>query len=167
MQLSLPNQIILENKSLAYSTAHRLTGDQILSETAIDNANDRFLLTMERKPELCSQGGYLSVVRSCALDERRKQTRRNVLLANFQVADKTDETPYTRLADSDQLQRLNRCIKGLLAGKGKLIQLRFFEELPLEEIAKVIDKSLATVKRYITEAIKSLNDCMADTNPNT
>lgn len=62
----------------------------------------------------------------------------------------------------DKRNQLVAALQRLPADQQMAIELRYGEELKLEEVAEALDVSLATAKRYLSAAQKALRDDLGD-----
>jgi RNA polymerase sigma-70 factor (ECF subfamily) len=78
----------------------------------------------------------------------------------FEVAD-DEPTPFDRLANHEDRERLAAGLLGLDAIYREVLVLRFYEELSLEEIAKVTKAPLSTVKSRLYRGLVAIKPKLA------
>lgn len=156
MDLPQNYSIIETNKPLALAMAEKITGDSLSAEEAVLQAEPRWLLRIIGYPEKNNSAGYLSMVRDCAMEIRRKKIRRQSLFVRYSVDQEIQNQPMNQ-AD---LMSLRDCVQGLPPEQQIIIALHYLGDEALEAVSKIIDRSLATAKRLRTAALASLKACM-------
>lgn len=77
------------------------------------------------------------------------------------VEDKnTDNDPESHAQDSDETQRLHIAIDSLPANEKQVIILRYYNEIKVDDIAKAMNISRSTAKRYLAAGQTHLADIM-------
>jgi RNA polymerase sigma-70 factor, ECF subfamily len=99
--------------------------------------------------------------RNLALNEARKAHRRGVLLDEG-VLDLLDRSWARRdpASDREELERLEGCLERLGPAARTLVRLRFAEDLPGDEIAVRVGKTVAAVHTAFSRIYKALASCM-------
>lgn len=147
----LTEQVLLENYDRYYRLAYQY----------VKNENDALDMVQEsayrayrdcrkvREPEYLNTWIYRIVINTC-LDHLRK-TSREVPLEEI-AEPGYEETSYAQAEQGDGLSMLDT----LKEAEREIVILRFFEELKLEEIAKVTGENVNTVKAKLYRALKKM-----------
>ena len=80
-------------------------------------------------------------------------------------ADDDSPTAFDALAGLQDAAQLRRCLEGLSDAHRLIVHLAFFEDMAYEEIARVADCPVGTVKTRMFHARKLLQRCLAELNP--
>ena len=73
---------------------------------------------------------------------------------------KSDSNPEERIFSEDERARLKTAIDRLNPTEQRIIMLRFFNNMKIDEIVSVTELSKSTVKRRLTAAIEALRNTM-------
>jgi RNA polymerase sigma factor (sigma-70 family) len=73
-----------------------------------------------------------------------------------------DPTPGTRLSEREQMERMRRAIEMLPDDQQKVIELRNFQQLSLQEIAPMMNRSVEATTKLWYRAILKLRATLAD-----
>ncbi|MCR4333003.1 MAG: sigma-70 family RNA polymerase sigma factor [Sulfuricaulis sp.] len=90
---------------------------------------------------------------------RRKNYPQDEL--DVEIEDENSPTALDALAGAEDAAQLRRCLEGLSDAHRLIVHLAFFEDLPYEEIAKVADCPIGTVKTRMFHAKRRLKRCLA------
>jgi RNA polymerase sigma-70 factor (ECF subfamily) len=82
---------------------------------------------------------------ACSLDEMFESGSDDDRPMSFEVAD-GEPTPFDRVSNVEDGERIAKALLDLDTLHREVVVLRFYEELSLEEIAKVTKSHLSTVK---------------------
>ncbi|HEY3132070.1 MAG TPA: sigma-70 family RNA polymerase sigma factor [Acidobacteriota bacterium] len=83
----------------------------------------------------------------------------NVL--RFQIADPTG-SPEERLIRQETMQRVERAISLMSPQQKAVFQLRHYEGLSLEEIGRVMQMNIGTIKSHLFRAVQKVRDMLRD-----
>lgn len=146
---------ILQNRTLAEEIVH----DAFL-KIWTQSANYR--------PELGSARGWIyTLTRNLALNALQK-TQRQVqadpefltdLLDNLQSQDE-DKTPVSQPEQHLEKQSLHHCIEQLNTNSKQCILHAYIDGYTQDEIAKLMDTPLGTVKTWIRRSLQALKECL-------
>src|ERR1035438_4844379 len=114
-----------------------------------------------------------TIARNLVIDQRRKRTMASLdeLIEgpgdddrpmSFEIAD-GEPTPFDRFANLEDRERLAAALLGMDAIYREVLVLRFYEELSLEEIAKVTRSPLSTVKSRLYRGLDAIKPKMPPT----
>jgi RNA polymerase sigma-70 factor (ECF subfamily) len=134
-----------------------LTGNR---EQAEDLFQDVWMRVMVRGAQFNGQARFetwlFTIARNMVIDQRRKRTASSLdelfeagsdedRPMSFEVAD-GEPTPFDRVSTFEDRERIATALLDLDTLHREVLVLRFYEELSLEEIAKVTKSHLSTVK---------------------
>jgi RNA polymerase sigma-70 factor (ECF subfamily) len=116
-----------------------------------------------------------TIARNLVIDQKRKRTMAS-LDELFEVGSDDDRpmafevagdepTPFDRFANLEDRERLAAGLLGLDAIYREVLVLRFYEELSLEEIAKVTKAPLSTVKSRLYRGLIAIKPKLAPAAP--
>lgn len=129
-----------------------LTGNR---DTAAEIVQESFVRTYERWDRLDNPGGYLrTAVVNRSNDHHRRRIRRRTTSVP-EVVDQAVHDPDEVLAD---------VISRLRPKRRAAIVLRYYLDLPQQEIAEVLGVRQGTVKSLLHRALAELRDALTDTN---
>jgi RNA polymerase sigma-70 factor (ECF subfamily) len=80
-------------------------------------------------------------------------------------ADENCPTTIDMLVGIQDAQQVRKCIDGLSDAHHLVVHLAFFEDLGYEEIAKIVECPVGTVKSRMFHARESLKRCLSRLNP--
>jgi RNA polymerase sigma-70 factor (ECF subfamily) len=114
-----------------------------------------------------------TIARNLVIDQKRKKTMASLdeLIEgkgdddrpmSFEIAD-GEPTPFDRFANLEDRERLAVGLLGMDAIYREVLVLRFYEELSLEEIAKVTRAPLSTVKSRLYRGLAAIKPKLAAT----
>jgi RNA polymerase sigma-70 factor (ECF subfamily) len=150
-----------------------LTGNR---EDASDMFQETWIRILERGRQYNGKWRFESwlftVARNLVIDKIRRQ-RKSVSLEEVPGSmleiperDRTDEAPAVRaLAQSETTERVRTAMQQLSPAFREALVLRFQEELPLDEIARITAAPLSTVKSRIYRGLEMLRDLMGEDKP--
>ena len=134
-----------------------LTGNRELSE---DIFQEVWMRVLVRGAQFNGQARFetwlFTIARNLVIDQRRKRTASSLdelfessgdddRPMSFEVAG-TEPNPFDRVSNFENREHIARALLGLDTLHREVLLLRFYEELSLEEIAKVTKSHLSTVK---------------------
>lgn len=145
------------NKDVLYRFAFRMTGSGAAAE---DLVQDCFLTLWKDSDRFDPDRGplrsfLLGVTRNLALKRLRKE-RPHESIDNFDAA-----VPPVDLADLDRPQAVAAAVKALPALQREALILAEYEELSLEEIARVTGVETGTIKSRLHRARENLRRTLA------
>lgn len=142
---------VIENQQKYYRLAYSYVKNQ---QDALDVVQDSIIKAISskdtlRQPEFIKTWFY-RIVTNTALDYIRKQKRAVVSEEKTLVAYDTGETD--QYPDID----LQKALDELPCDYRNIIILRYFEELKIEEVAKVLGENVNTVKTRLYKTLQKL-----------
>ncbi|MBG0829959.1 SigE family RNA polymerase sigma factor [Planomonospora sp. ID67723] len=140
-------------RGLALSrTAFLLTGDH---HTAADLLQEALTRTVTHWRRIAAGGDPEAYVRTVMLNQLRTW-RRPRRLTFFSAAEVPEPVAADGSGDSDRRVMLARALAVLSPRQRAVLYLRFYEDLPQEQIATRLNCSLGTVKRHLHDALARL-----------
>lgn len=139
-------------------TAYLICGDWDL---ASDHVQEGLIRVFRRWRRLERDGrlhGYATkAVVSAALDAKRRRSSSEVV--TDRVADTAGDDPHDAV---DERQRLLAALSLLPAGQRACVALRYYEDLPVAEVAEVLGISAGTVKSQTARGLATLKTHVHD-----
>jgi RNA polymerase sigma-70 factor (ECF subfamily) len=146
-----------------------VTGDRQLSE---DLFQETWLRVLERGRQYDGRHAFvawlLGIARNLAIDTMRRKRPASL----DELLDSTEHEPlpvtdaapgpFDRLFTAEQRLHVAGALDHLPAAYREVLVLRFQEELPLEEIARVVAAPLSTVKSRLYRALEALAPLLED-----
>jgi RNA polymerase sigma-70 factor, ECF subfamily len=147
-----------EHQSMVFSIAQRIVHDPSLAEEV---AQDVFFELYSQLPSLASQEHAVHWLRRVTVHRsidaaRRRLRRQDHAATSFAEPGVAEPASASQLGDLWLADRLQQMIGSLTIVPRTVIVLRYQEELMPEEIAKLLNMPLATVKSHLQRALKVL-----------
>lgn len=121
---------------------------------ALDAVSEAILKAFENLDQLKSEGymktWLIRILINVAIDMQRHSLRHVEITEN--VVNQSTEEPHDNAIELD----LEQGLANLREDQRMLINLRFFEDLSLNEIAEILDEPLSTVKSKLYRTLKAL-----------
>jgi len=109
-----------------------------------------------------------TITRNLVFNESRRKKRRNEVSSDereenshTQTADDPHRQPDTELLQEELRAAVDKAISSLPEQQRMAVVLRRYEQMPYEEIAKVLDLSVSAVKSLLFRARTTLRDALA------
>ena len=138
-------------------TAYLMCGDWQL---ASDHVQDAFIRVYRHWPRLRGEAEARSYARKCVvsvvIDAKRRRSSTEV------AVDRIRETPGPDDADrSADRELLTRCLAQVPARQRTCLVLRFYDDLPVSEVATILGISEGTVKSQTARGLETLQAAFA------
>ena len=104
---------------------------------------------------------FFSVVRRTAWEHRRRQWVRRVLLGRWVTQQTPNPLPDQELRLSEERQALRRTLAKLPGRQREILHLVFYQEMTIEEAAKVLNVSLGTARTHFERGKARLRSLLA------
>lgn len=105
---------------------------------------------------------FFAVVRRTAWEQRRRRSIRDLLLGRwFRPQPAVNPAPDEALSRSEQSQALRDVLALLPARQREVLHLVFYQDLSIEEAAKVLNISLGTARTHFERGKARLRDLLA------
>ena len=150
-------QLVLQANAL-------LAGDIAAAEDAVDEA---FLDIWSKAGSFAGKGsarGWMRrIVRNKVIDHvrRRERCREAQTLDGVLEVPSEDVSPETSAIAHDEQSRVGRALKALPGDQQEVLNLFYYLELSVQEIAQQIGVPTGTVKSRLFHGRKRLHDCLA------
>ncbi|MBL4826775.1 MAG: RNA polymerase sigma factor [Spongiibacteraceae bacterium] len=145
----------------------RMLGDRHLAE---DILQDAMVQAWRKASEFDAAKAkastwIITIARNKALDQLRKTGRFNRLVTEdeYQIGNTLHQTGANTTLDalsSKTAGRLSECMNEITADSAACIQLAYIKGFSYSEIAKIKDKSISTVKSWVSRGLSKLKVCM-------
>ncbi|SYZ74294.1 putative ECF RNA polymerase sigma factor SigW [Candidatus Zixiibacteriota bacterium] len=157
------DQLVRLNKDKMFALTYRMTGER---ETALDLVQETFLAAFRELPKFRAEADFSSWLYRIASNKTLNFLRRRKIISFISISGSDVPEPSYEMADSmadsEMTERINRAV-AILPPKQKLIfNLRFFDQLPFGEIARILGKSESTVKTNYQKAVEKLREGLKD-----
>jgi len=157
----------------------RYVNDPHLAEDIFQEAFVRVVRTLGSfRPEASLATWIFTIARNLCLDHLKAKKRHREVSIDAQTSDARGQVldyrevlksvlpaPEGRAASTEDQRRLQEAIAELGPAKREALSLRVFAGLSYEEIAKVADAPVGTVKFRVHEAVQELTRRMCDRKP--
>lgn len=150
-----------------FSVAYRYTANR---EDALDVTQETLLRVYQKihtwKPTGHFGAWVMRVATNTAIDHtRRVQRKRKVFVASGESlldtqADKN--TPEKIFQKHEISQAVHQALEALSIAQRKVFILRHYEQMPLKDIAKVLDCSVGSIKVHLYRALRKLRIELSD-----
>jgi RNA polymerase sigma-70 factor, ECF subfamily len=152
--------LVLEHQAMVFSIALRILGDRSLAEEA---AQDVFLELHTKLHELSSEQHILYWLRRVTVHRsidavRSRQSRPEVAVDWSELPDLPDPSSSRSEPDPLLTRQLHQLIGSLPTVPRTVLVLRYQEDLNPEEIGRLLDMPIATVKSHLQRSLKLLRE---------
>ena len=153
-------------QGLVFKTAYLMTGNR---QEAEDILQEVFVSVWKSRHTFNPTKGKLTTwlhritINQCARIHRKKQpallSLEKVTEEGFQLqAAENSELPDESLISKSEYEELMKALNSLDSKHRPVLVLRYFNDLSYDEIARVLDIPLGTVKSRINQALRSLRE---------
>jgi RNA polymerase sigma-70 factor (sigma-E family) len=141
---------------LAYLTL----GDQASAE---DVVQDAFCGLFRRWDQLVEAGNALPYVRASVLNGCRSVLRHRAVLRRRVTHQVAEESAEAAMLSGEERSQLMRAVRGLPRRQRETLVLRFYLDLPDDEVARVMGVRPSTVRSTTHRAIEALGRVLKET----
>ena len=141
------------HKAMVYSIAWQFLRDRVAAD---ELAQDVFLQLHKSWSRIESPSHLTFWLRKVATHRAIDAARKRKAQAESSLEETDEPTVLERVHDSFLSSYLQRMVASLPEKQRSVIVLRYQEEMELEEIAKVLDMNVSTVKTQISRALDLL-----------
>ncbi len=143
----------------AWQAAYAVTMNRTIADDAAQEAIQRAFGSLERFDTTRPFGPWLKrIVINCAVDQLRRTRRLTTLDADVPL----EEWALPHVADDVELRALVDAVVALAPAKRAVIVLRYWLDLPFEEIAGVLGLPVGTVASRHARALAELRLALED-----
>jgi RNA polymerase sigma-70 factor (ECF subfamily) len=145
-----------------YRYALRLLGDPDLAEECVAETFSRFLQALKRGggPTSNLQAYLYRVAHNWIIDSYRNKPAQEQL--DPELADDKLEHPLVQITENMQRECVRNALFHLTPEQRQVIMLRFYEDWPHEEIAKMIGKTAQATRALQHRALEALRRMLVD-----
>lgn len=167
------NGLVLAYQSLVYNVAYRIMGEPDASEDATQEAFISAFKNIKSFRGGSFRSWLLRIVTNACYDELRRRKRRPSTsleeLTEFSEGSDSDEpgtlgtqtdSPESTTVRSELTSAIEACINGLSPEFKVVVILVDVQGYDYQEVSKVIDKPLGTVKSRLARARSKLRNCL-------
>jgi len=151
------DQLVKENREKMFALTYRMTGNR---ETALDLVQETFLTAYRELPGFRGESSFSSWLYRIASNKTLNYLKRKKLVSFLPFGSQPGHEPSYVMPDTIDNSELKKALARELANlpdREKLIfNLRFYDELPFGEIARITGRSESTVKTQYQQAVKKL-----------
>ncbi len=147
--------VVDAHKAMVYSIAWQFLRDRAGAE---ELAQDVFLQLHKNWDKIESPAHLVYWLRRVATHRAIDTARKRKTHAETSLEETDEPTVLERVHDSLLTSYLRRMVASLPERQRSVIVLRYQEEMELEEIAKVLDMKVSTVKTQISRALELLRE---------
>jgi RNA polymerase sigma-70 factor, ECF subfamily len=146
-----------------YGVILRILGRRDVSDDVLQEV---FIRIWERAVDYDAGKGspiawMVAIARNRALDEVRRKTMVSMEDSpqTLEVAS-DDPSPLDNLNQSQDVQRLNRCLEGLEPDRRDIVVLAYRQGMSREELARRYQRPIPTIKTWLRRSLADLKDCL-------
>ncbi len=144
-----------------FRTSHKETAEDLTEDIFIKAF--RALSSMEGGPEKL-QGWLFQIARNAIIDHYRSK-KPTTDIAELELEASYTSTILDELHLQTEQQRLVQAIRQLPTEQAQVVQLRFLEDLSIQEIAEQLDKSAGNIRIIQFRALKQLRTILGPSTP--
>jgi RNA polymerase sigma-70 factor, ECF subfamily len=143
--------------------AYRLLGSQDLAEECVAETFSRFLQAVKagRGPDDNVQAYLYRMAHNWAADQYRRQPQTNVELDPEEHADHSSN-PSTLVHQSLERERVRAALQQLPYEQQRVIEMRFLDDLPHEDVARSLGKSIEATRALQYRALTALRQMLIE-----
>jgi len=146
-----------------YGVILRILGRRDVSDDVLQEV---FIRIWERAVDYDAGKGspiawMVAIARNRALDEVRRKTMVSMEDApqTLEVAS-NEPSPLDNLNQSQDVQRLNRCLEGLEQDRRDIVLLAYRQGMSREELARRYQRPIPTIKTWLRRSLADLKECL-------
>lgn len=140
------------------------------SDQVMDLAQDTFLAAYRRLHQFDSSHELFpwlrGIARNCALEYLRRTSRRRrreeAAMEESLALWSTERLERDDTGDTDYLQELKNCLAKLAESSARVVQLRYFQQLSVDEVAVELGRTEGSVRMVLMRLRQSLRKCIED-----
>jgi RNA polymerase sigma-70 factor, ECF subfamily len=146
-----------KHSSGIYRYAYRLVGNQEMAEECVAETFSRFLHAVKagKGPSENIQAYLYRMAHNWVIDQYRRQLQPSLELDPEEHADHSSN-PSTLVHHSLERERVRRAIRELSYEQQRVIEMRFLDDLPHEEVARSLGKSIEATRALQYRALTAL-----------
>ncbi|MFO7666170.1 MAG: RNA polymerase sigma factor [Desulfobacterales bacterium] len=152
-------------KGMIFNLALRMTGSR---QDAEDLSQEIFISAYRNIRQFDQRKRFftwiytmgLNIIRNHLKKQGRETTRENAARNSYKEGIYQGAQAELNVMQAQKIRRLEICLQRLPADLREAVVLRFYQDLPFEEIASISDASLSAVKMRVYRGLEQLKDLM-------
>ncbi len=162
--ISAFDEIVRRYQKRVYSLARKILANH---DDADDVAQEVFIKLFNSLHDFKGESSlftwiYRITVNECNNVLRKKKIKEFVPIDEIANLLKLSETPEQELFDKEERNLIERAVEKLPAKQRTVFVMRFFENLDYEEISKILNKPIGTLKANYFHAVKKIQKFIKD-----
>jgi RNA polymerase sigma-70 factor (ECF subfamily) len=158
------DEIVKRYQRKVYTLARRILGNH---EDADDIAQEVFIKLFYSLNDFKGESSlftwiYRITVNECKSFLRKKKIREFVQIDEVANLLKFGQTPDQELFEKEERNLIERAVEKLPTKQRMIFVMRFFEDLDYQEIAKILNKPIGTLKANYFHAVKKIQKFIKD-----
>lgn len=163
-------QLVERHQNAVIGTVAKMLGNPAEAE---DIAQQVFIRLWRHaknyRPEAKFTTYLFTITRNLVFNESRRKSRRKEVSmeerqesASFHLPSPTEREPDSEMLQGELQQAIDRAIASLPEAQRMAVVLRRYEQMPYEELAKVLDLTVPAIKSLLFRARTTLRDALKD-----
>lgn len=155
------NQLVLQYQEKIYWIVRRMLPDH---DDADDITQNVFIKAYQSLKSFKGDSSFYTWIYRIAINLSLNEIRRKKLRRTFSLDEETvhlyskEESPLEKLEGAERKKLIQEAIDTLPEKQKKVFILRYFDELPYEEISKILDTSVGGLKANYFHAVKRIGE---------
>jgi RNA polymerase sigma-70 factor (ECF subfamily) len=155
------NQLVLRYKEKVYWIVRRMIPDH---DDADDITQNVFIKAYQSLPSFKGDSSFYTWIYRIAINLSLNEIRRKKFRRTFSIDEEihqissSDALPLEVMERNERTQLIKKAIERLPEKQKKVFLLRYYEELPYDEIAKILHTSVGGLKANYFHAVKKIGE---------
>lgn len=163
-------QLVERHQHAVIGTVAKMLGNPSEAEDIAQQVFVRLWRHAKRyRPEAKFTTYLFTITRNLVFNESRRRSRRKEVSmeereesASFHLPSPTEREPDAEMLQGELQQAIDRAIAALPEAQRMAVVLRRYEQMPYEELAKVLDLTVPAIKSLLFRARTTLRDALKD-----
>ncbi|CUU06604.1 RNA polymerase sigma-70 factor, ECF subfamily [Candidatus Thermokryptus mobilis] len=158
------DEIVKRYQRKVYTLARRILGNH---EDADDIAQEVFIKLFYSLSDFKGESSLFTWIYRITVNECRSFLRKKKIKEFIQIDEVTNllkfgQTPDQELFEREERNLIERAVEKLPTKQRMIFVMRFFEDLDYQEIAKILNKPIGTLKANYFHAVKKIQKFIKD-----
>ena len=158
------DEIVKRYQRKVYTLARRILGNH---EDADDIAQEVFIKLFYSLSDFKRESSLFTWIYRITVNECRSFLRKKKIKEFIQIDEVTNllkfgQTPDQELFEREERNLIERAVEKLPTKQRMIFVMRFFEDLDYQEIAKILNKPIGTLKANYFHAVKKIQKFIKD-----
>jgi RNA polymerase sigma-70 factor (ECF subfamily) len=155
------NQLVLRYKEKVYWIVRRMIPDH---DDADDITQNVFIKAYQSLRSFKGDSSFYTWIYRIAINLSLNEIRRKKFRKTFSIDEEihqissSDDQPIDVMVKEERTKRIKEAIERLPEKQKKVFLLRYYEELPYEEISKILHTSVGGLKANYFHAVKKIGE---------